>query len=143
MPALGLGESIGCLNPALDIFLQVAGVLTDPTSIAFQIFDDTSGTPVQVYPVSGQQALDLSDCPTGQRLSVGHFAAVWTVPSLANIGGWEIRWFVQMTPSGPSVEYVEPFEVLSIIGTSSDVYCTVLDLRNEGVTTGQASDDRL
>lgn len=137
MPELARGQASDCANPALDIFTQVNGTLTDVASLEFQIFEDvtTPGTPVQVYPIAGRQAVNITDlCPVGDKISTGRYVANWT-PDLAEpIGVHKICWFFKLTATSPEQTFSEEFSVLAeVTGSTSSGYCTIADLRAKGV----------
>lgn len=134
----------------LDLFTQVSGTLVNVYSATFQIFDKTSGSEVQVFPETpGDRAIVevADDCPIGDRLSTGRYVARWTVPADENVGAHVIRWFIQLGPASPEQTYSEEFEVLAeVVGFGEwplSNYCTVDDLRAEGYTSGQYSDQTL
>lgn len=144
MPALSRSQASNCANPVLDLFIAVSGVLTDLSQLEFQVFEKVTGpTPVQVYPPSGRQAVNVTDpCPAGQRIGTGHYVAVYTPPPTEPLGTHELRWFFRLTPTSPEQSFIEEFEVLaSPLPATSIGYCTLQDLRNEGVPLTY-SDDR-
>lgn len=140
MTALARTQSSSCADPKLDVFTSINGFLTDVAILKFQIWDKSTGTPVQVYPdnVGGKADVDVSaDCPTGDRLALGRYVARYTVPADANIGTFQVRWYIQLTPSITPQVFIEEFEVLpEIVGAGSfpdTNYCMVADMREEGV----------
>ena len=149
MAKLARGQSSSCTSPALDIYTSVAGQLTDVAELAFQVFDVSTPakktSPVQVYPASGRQAVVVSqDCTSGDRLSKGHYMGRWTVPDAEPLGSHEIRWFFKLTATSTEYTFVEELEVVAASASqTSGGYCSVADLRAEGVTDKQASDTRL
>lgn len=150
MPALARLQTSDCANPALDIFTSVNGVLANIFSAEYQIFDKTSGTPVQVYPVTlGNRAtVDVNQlCPAGQKISTGRYVALWTVPSAAPVGTYEIKWYIKLTSSVAEQVYIEEFEVLpeiNLAGASPEEnYVMLSEMRDEGVTTAMADDTHL
>lgn len=140
MAALAQGQASDCGNPALDIFIQVNGVLTDLTgSLEFIIFDVSDAakqlSPVQVFPPSGRATVDIGSlCPAGDKLSTGRYVAAYT-PALAEpVGTHRIEWYFKLTPASPEQKFCEEFEVLpEATATASSGYCFVADLRAEGV----------
>lgn len=148
MGALARLQSSSCANPVLDVYTMTNGVLTDVASLKYQIWDTTAGLPgTQVYPVTpGEKAIvDVdTDCPAGDRLSQGHYVARWDVPGNANVGTWQIKWFIQLTLAVAEQTYTEDFEVLpEAVGSGTypaEDYCLVSDLRDEGVTETVATD---
>ncbi len=149
MATLGRGQASGCANPALDIYTSVAGQAIDVEVLEFQIFDVSTpakrAAPVQVFPPAGRQPVDTaSGCPAGGRLGTGHYVAAWTVPEDEPLGAHEIRWFFRLTADAPEHTFVEEFDVVAVpTGGGATGYCTVEDLRAEGVTEQEASDARL
>lgn len=146
MPALARGESTNCANPALDVFIRLNNVLTDPFSLEFIILDFTAGAPgVQVFPGAGRQTVTVGvDCPTGHRLAVGQHVAEYTVDLAANVGSFRIQWFYTMSSGGQEFTHAEDFTVLAApIATSSDSYCSITDIRAEGIPESVISDTDL
>lgn len=138
MAALARLGSSSCSTPVLDLFTSVSGVLTDVSSVQYQIFDNSSGSPVQVFPTqTGQRAaVNLTACPTGDYLGTGHYVARWDVPENENLGSHLVTWFFKLTPTSAEQTYTEEFEVLAeVIGAGdgpASYYCMVQDLRDEG-----------
>lgn len=149
MAGLARGQTSGCANPALDLYTSVAGQLVDVEVLEYQVFDVSTpakrDAPVQVFPAAGRAAVDVAqDCPAGGRLGLGHYVAAWTVPDDEPLGAHEIRWFFRLTSDAPEQTFVEELEVEAVVaGGVSHGYCEVADLRAEGVTVAQASDERL
>ena len=139
MPALARLQPSNCANPVLDIFTHVGGVLVDISVLQFQIFEKVSDplVPHQVYPpvVGTRQDVDVVNlCPLGQKLTTGHYVAIWTPPVDELVGTHEIRWFFKLTPSSPEQTMREEFEVLrEVSGETAHGYVTVADMRAEGV----------
>ncbi len=136
MAAIALGQTSDCSYPVLDLFTSVNGVLTNIYSLEYQVFDVTSGTPVQVFPATlgNRQAVDVdNDCPAGDRLGTGHYVAQWTVPNAEPIGTHRITWYIKLSVGGPEQVFSEEFEVLSVSVSPFGGYCMVQDLRDEGV----------
>jgi len=149
MAGLARGQTSGCALPALDLYTSVAGQLVDVEVLEYQIFDVSTpakrDAPVQVFPPAGRAAVDVAhDCPAGGRLGLGHYVAAWTVPDDEPLGAHEIRWFFRLTADAPEQTFVEEFEVSAVAaGGVAHGYCEVADLRAEGVTEAQATDERL
>ena len=161
MPALPRLQASGCTNPILDVFLHVNGVLTDPFILEFQIFDISTdakkASPLQVFPVAvgTRQAVNLAACPTGQKVSTGRFAAAWTPTAAEALGLHKIVWFFKLQSGSAEQTSTEEFDILIELaadptnrsGASFDPtlrapgsYLTVTEMRDEGVTTTEASD---
>jgi len=149
MARLARGQSSSCTSPALDLYTSVAGKLTDVAVLGFQVFDISTpakrSSPVQVYPASRRKSVDVSqDCPAGDRLSRGHYVARWIVPDAEPLGSHEVRWFFKLTASSTEHTFVEELEVVAASASqTSGGYCSVADLRAEGITAKQVSDTRL
>jgi len=139
-------ETSDCTNPKIDVTCKISSVLTDPYILEFIIYERVTSAPalVQVYPPSGRETVDLNDCPVGHRLSTGKYVAEWTVPSAEPIGIHEVHWFYKETASHP--EKTEAFEFVVTLPAAltppTDLYVTVQDIRDEGITVAELSDDR-
>jgi hypothetical protein len=143
MPALAREQTSNCTNPVLDVFTSVSGVLTDVSSLQYQIFDVSDPakqvTPVQVYPATpGDRATVnvgvLCPDPGAGKLSTGRYVATWTPSAIEPLGTHRLRWFFKLLPTSPEQTFAEEFEVLpGAAATGDDGYCTVSDLRDEGV----------
>lgn len=154
MTALSKGESLGCSNPRLVFYAvqtgggnETDGKLADLSALSFQIYDKTSPPnaeqPVQIFPATAgqRQAVNLSDCPTGERLGIGRYAAKWDVPATITRGVYEIRWYYTFPNGTERVARIE-FEILEgASGAIGPMYGMVADLRAEGV--GEVTDARL
>jgi len=149
MAGLARGQTSGCANPALDLYTSVAGQLVDVEALEYQVFDVSTAAkreaPVQVFPPAGRAAVDVAQgCPAGGRLGLGHYVAAWTVPDDEPLGAHEIRWFFRLAPEAPEQTFVEEFDIAPVVaGGVAHGYCEVADLRAEGVTVAQATDERL
>lgn len=144
MPAMTRGETSDGDNPKLDVFMKDSvGTRINVSELSFQIFEKVTspGTPVQVYPTSGRQTVDLNPYPTGGRLDTGHYVATYEVPDNALIGTHEIRWFTRYLPTSPEQFFAEEFEVLSDASISAgDMYISVADVRAAGLNTTPPDD---
>lgn len=127
----------------LRITTTLRQVPTDPLSIKFRIIEDPDVTPVQVFPVTGDQTVDAAQFfPTGDKLSTGRFVARgWTVPHTAILVDHEIIWTIQFDATDTPKEYKFRFSVVDAAVADSEVaaipdstgdYCTVKDVRDEG-----------
>ncbi len=146
MATIGRGQSSGCAHPVLDVYTSVDGRLADVAVLAFQVLDiSTAALRAAPRVVAPRRELDPTvGCPDGVRLGRGHYAAPWTVPGDEPLGTHEVRWFFRMAPEAPEHTFVEELEVVPFAPELPGAgYCTVADLRAEGVTETQASDDRL
>jgi hypothetical protein len=144
MPALTRGEESNASNPKLDVFMKdSSGTRINVAELSFQIFEkvSTPGTPIQIYPSTGRQIVDLNPYPTGDRLEDGHYVAEYTVPTNGLIGTWEIRWFTRYLPASPEQSFAEEFEVLSSASIGAgDMYISVADVRAAGVSVNPPDD---
>ena len=136
--AIGQSQTSDVSNPIFDIFIAVNGFLKDVVSLEFQIFDETGASPSQVFPPSGRQAVDLTD----ERLSLGHYVAVYTADVAEPIGKHRIHWFYKVEATDPEREVTEVFEVLGfeVFGFG---YAFVFEMRDEGITATVADDERM
>lgn len=144
MRALTRGQGSDCENPVLTAFTPVDGILRDADALAYVILDRTGPVPVQVFPDAGRAAVDVNAlCPTGHRLGTGHYLAVYTPPTSANVGRYAVRWFLETGP-GRTWAFETPFEVLATpIEPPQPGYCLLQDLRDEGFSPAVVSDARL
>lgn len=146
MAALARGQTSDCSNPELDLYTMVNSVRTDMYSVAFQVYEKVTnpGTPVQVYPAvpGDKQALNVADlCPTGHKLSTGHYVAEWTPELTEPIGAHLIQWYFKLTAVSPEQSFCEEFEVLpEATGATAIGYTTIQALRDEGVPDPPYSD---
>lgn len=140
MRFLAKGQANAPPNPPLDLWVQSDGILQDPYSLEFQIWDVT-GTPNQVFPLSGRQAVDL----VVNKIGLGRFYAEYTVDPGANKGLHEIRWFLKLTDASDEVSFSFEFDVIESVVTLPfpRVYALLSDARAEGITDAQAGDSRV
>lgn len=147
MPALVRGEVSDCSNPKLDVFVKDQGGLPiNVSELSFQIFDKVTnpGTPVQIYPTSGRQSVDLTACPVGNRLETGRYVAVYSVPLTVAIGTHEIRWYTKLSSGSPEQTFAEEFEILSESTLLSDqYYVSVSEVRALGINTDPPDDAQI
>jgi hypothetical protein len=145
--ALPRDKASDCSNPTLVLYAYTDGLLLDPVSVEFQIFDISSAekraAPVQVYPGSGKQTVTLTDCPTGHRLSKGRFVAEYTPDSSEELGDHSIKWFVTKETGGTEFVYTQEFQVIEDDMPVTGAYVTVDQMRAEGVTETFADDRRV
>src|SRR5262245_12796232 len=130
MPTLARNESSSCANPVLDIFTRVGSTLTDVAVLEFQIFDITSGTPAQVFPLPAgvRQPVNVGVvCPAAgaAKMETGHFFATYSVPESEPLGKHRIKWFFKLTPTSAEASFEEDFDVVSevLAGTGDGGYC--------------------
>ena len=141
MTALAPGQSSSCALPVLQLFavnLDEAGFLRDIVSGTFRILrpDGTEEVP--------STAIDIADCPAGNRLSTGRYVAPFTVPASPPLGVWTIEWTYKHTDTGNDRTQTIAFEVLgSVSNPLARVYTTVSAMRAAGVTTDQANAGKL
>ena len=147
MPLVERSQVSSASAPALDLFTTLNGVPTDVVSLEFAIFEkiSTPGVGTQVYPTSGRVTVDTDLTPDGDKISTGHYAASWTVPADAALGIWEIRWYYTVVAGLPEQTFAEEFVVVSVAAGSPAAggYCTVQNVRDEGITEALASTTRV
>jgi hypothetical protein len=141
MIAIAKGQASG---KAVEVFLTDPSLgdalMQDPVSLAFAVYSTSSGSLVQLFPTTpGQvQAVNLST----NRIGIGHFFATFTMPSGAQVGPGQIQWFYTMA-SGFQGQSVVPIEVLNVPSLAQTGYCSLSDVRAEGVLSGTANDARV
>jgi hypothetical protein len=146
MPAIERLDSSNCANPVLDIYFRIGGVPINIYSLEFIIYEKVTAPPalVQTYPPAGRATVDVdNDCPTGHRLGTGVYVAEWDVPGIEPVGAHEIHWFWKQTAAHAERQFVQEFTVL-LEGTAATApgYCTVQDIRDEGIPVAVMSDTR-
>ncbi len=116
-------EVIDCSNPKLDVFITLNGVLVNPFSLTFAIFDIANPLlPVQTFPVAGFEPVDpANDCPVGQRISTGHLTSVWTVDVAEPLTNHKITWRFALNSGDAEQEFEQPFNVVSVAGAQDPV----------------------
>lgn len=141
MVAIGLGASSSAANPILRTVIARAGVLCDPDSLSFQIFDVTNETNLLApVPRFGPHVVNL----TTDKIGPGQFAAAWTVGSGAPqlTGAHDIVWTAVL--DGVTYTWRRRFDVLTATGAyGRGGYLLVSDMRAEDITSSMASDARL
>ncbi len=121
---IAVSKSLGATlaNGALSLWVQsAAGALIDVFAASVQILD-TAGADVVA-----KTALDM----TANRLGLGHYAAAWT-PGAASVGQYTVRWFYTVADGDAEQSFDLDFE-LRAKPYSGPHYCTVQDLRDEGL----------
>ncbi len=146
-----LGQSSDCATPVLDILTSAVGEPVDVAVLEFAIYDlstpDKEAVPVKVHPLVGdREAVSLDPCPAGGRLDLGHYVAPWAVPGDAALGRHEIRWWFKFDAGGQEFAWTEEVQIVAEIEVAAGGerrYCTVQQVRDEGVTEAVASDARI
>lgn len=143
MQVVTRGSTLSTTYAPLVFYWHKSGFLADITGsiefVVYDIADDTKlQTPVQVYPGSGRASVHL----TNDRLGIGRYAATgWAVGSGEALGRHLVKWYVTEAPGGTEKEYRQVFEVIpDLAGINGPVYCSLSDMRAEGLTTTDASD---
>lgn len=123
-------EVLDCSNPKLDIFTVSGPTRVDVFSLEFIIFDIAiPAAPVQTFPVAGRATVDLTACPGGDRLGVGHYHAEWTVDALEPLTPHKISWFIKLLGTSPEVISEQPFDVVSVVGVTDPADVEAFRLR--------------
>lgn len=123
-----LGATVA--NGALSLAVQdVNGLLIDVFAASVEVLN-ADGSVV----VLAKTALDM----VANRLGLGRYAATWA-PGSATVGQYTVRWFYTLTGTSAEVSFDQEFELVAAPYASAP-YCTVYDLRGEGLLTSQASD---
>lgn len=129
---IAVSKSLGATvaNGALALAVQNGnGILTDVYAASVQILDSSGGS------VLAKTALDVANV---NHVGVGRYAAAWA-PGSAAVGQYTVRWFYTLVASGPEQSFDQEFELVAKPYASAP-YCSVYDLRAEGVTTSLGSD---
>ncbi len=138
--AIARNDVSSSTNPVLDLLYLNSGALTDVEQLEFQVFDLSTGAAVQTYPVSGRQAVNVAGA---DHLSLGRYAAAWTVPNGEPLGRHRIVWFARRLIASPEQRFEEEFDVLvSGARWPGPAYALISDLRDEGFTTTALTDAR-
>jgi hypothetical protein len=142
MTTLAPDDVVGVDNPRLTAFIATRGYLTAPVSLEYQIWDRTTNTPAQVYPlvIGTRASVDL----VTDIVSAGQYAASWTVPNDAADGRYEIRWFATIEADTSEVRWSRLFDVrgAALINPGRASYALVSDVRAEG-TFQNVTDERI
>jgi hypothetical protein len=116
-------------NGALAFVYQgTDGVLKDVFSGGFQILDADGvavGAPGTLHMVN-------------DRVGAGRYHATWA-PGAAGIGRYTVRWTYVVTNGGASVSFDQEFELVDTAYSGVN-YCSIYDLRAEGLSAAVCSD---
>lgn len=140
MRAIALGKSSSCTQPVFQLIAidPADGLLKDVISATFEI-KDKNGTTTE-----GPTAVDLTDCPTGDRLGRGRYHANWTVPTTETKGAHTVTWIYDFVAAGPKSTYARDFEVLgSVKNPLARLYTSIARMRDEGIKPQDAKAERL
>jgi hypothetical protein len=137
------GQASSPINPVLDLFTSLNGVLTDVAYVAFQVFDlstpqkqtdfysgNENATQVFPSPPGTKFILDVNHLTTdptpGHKLSTGHYYAPWQASAEAGVGNWVIRWYYKQLNASPEKIHTEEFTIVSD-GSAVTTGTTVLE----------------
>lgn len=126
--ALAVGTDSSCALAALQLFAvdPADGFLKDIDSGTFRIVDPAG------VEVTAPTAIDVADCPTGNRLGIGRYVAPFV--TVAPLGVWFVEWTFKFTPTGADETFKQEFEVLgSVTNPLAHAYTTVAAMRAAGV----------
>jgi hypothetical protein len=138
--AIARAQSSDCSNPVLVHLSTERGFLREPAQLEFEIYDISTPakrlTPSHVFPVGGgRHTVNLTDCPTGDKLSTGRFVARYDVDAAEPLGDHKIIWYEVPETGADEVQYEQEFAVLPVDEVAlPGMYCTISDLRDEGVS---------
>lgn len=119
-------EGASIANQAISLWVQsTTGWLSDPLAVSWQLFGPDGG---QVWPAAAGTSEDLD--LTASRVSSGHYCATWN-SSAAVVGRYTVRWSV--TTASERRVFDQELEVVGQAYSGAH-YCTVADLRVEGLT---------
>lgn len=129
------------LEATLDLFVHhpTTGRPVDADAVGFQVFDLSTGSPVQTFPSTGRQVVAVAAAvPEGDRLATGHYVARYVVPPAEPLGAHEIRWFLTVAGAAEQA-FTEGFTVEApAVGAAArkslgaGLYASIQDLRDEG-----------
>lgn len=147
--ALARSTASNCTNPVLQQLTSANGFLQNPILLEFQIFDISTpakrATPEQVFPGSGRETVDLTTCATGgAQIGKGRFVAVYSVDGTESLGDHLIKWFTVLETGDAEVVHQQEFLVVhesEYVDPSS--YCTITEMRDEGLEACEVTDKRL
>lgn len=129
-----VAKSVGAnvANGALTLVVQDAnGVLFDVYSASVEIVTQSGAS------VLAKTALDV----VSSRLGLGRYAATWA-PGAVAVGQFIVRWYFKRTSSASEETFSQEFE-LTATPYDGRAYCSVYDLRAEGLTTQMADDTKV
>lgn len=110
MNAIRRGESTTKDN--LNVFLyDTEGRLKDPYSIAFDLYDVTSGSPLLI-------ALDRIPI----KIAIGSYFAPWTIPDEQPLGIHRVTWKVKNSATSDIITNSEDFDIVSRITIVNEEY---------------------
>lgn len=145
------GSSSSAATPLLALWFIAGGALADPASITFAILDVSDAaklvTPVQTFPevVDPAPAAPHDVDLVADKVGPGHFAASFTLAGDEPAGRHRIRWTVVAEDGAQPRVIEEDFDVVvgAVIAPSAPFYCSISDMRDEGVTAARCADARL
>jgi hypothetical protein len=132
---IAVSKSLGATvaNGALALAVQdVNGMLTDVFSASVQILT-AAGTEVLA-----KTALDVA---VVNRLGLGRYAATWT-PGSAAVGQYTVRWYYKLLSASVEQSFDQEFELVAKPYATAP-YCSVYDLRAEGLLSSTADDAKV
>lgn len=146
MRRIAAGQASAFATPELFLITQnERGELIDPVSVSYSVWDistaATRRTPVKVFPVGVSEPVNLLAGPVGDRLGKGRFVVRFATILATPTGRYEVRTTEKLTATSPEVERRWTFEVTAAL--SGPGYCSIDDLRGEGVSEEEADDLRL
>jgi hypothetical protein len=111
MAGIGENEASSCTNPLIQFFYQESGFLMDLNALSFTV---NRVAEIKMEVVSTVVVDVAQDCPTGDRLGTGRYAARID-PSADGLGpgSYEVVWAYQPAAGDPLSHVVQPFEVVS------------------------------
>lgn len=112
--ALQQGQSAG--PDDLTQLVYRDGVLTDPFSVEYEVYEVTTGTPALV------QAREPAT-----RSDTGIYYAPYVVPLAAVVGDWLVKWYIVEVGAGPELTMNLKFNVVDVTTVTSSPYddCTL------------------
>ncbi len=137
MRAIEQGGVSSATFPVLELFAvdPSDGLMKDVNSASW-IITDPDGTP------AGPVVVDL----VADRISLGRYVAMWSVPGAQKVGANSITWTYDFDAAGPAYTLTRPFEVLKIGEVANPLarmYTTVDRMRDEGIATKDVKNSKL
>lgn len=144
LSVLNLGSGVNSSDPELQYayYDNNTGILADPFALEFQIFDIADATkqitPVQIFPATpgNWESVDL----VNDKLSTGRFYADWDGTGGVATGKHKIVWRVTPESGDTPLESTHIFDIVPATEMIPNGYCTISDMRAEGVTATLADD---
>lgn len=138
MIILSRGQTLSVTNPKLTFVYADDGKLADISSLAFAIYSLRTIAPQEVV---ARTTVDVTTA--AGRLGKGRYFAPWAIDATADVCQYEIRWYYKINPENAEQTFVQRFEMADGYTGPTLTYCSIKDMRDEGVTASIADDSRV